>query len=189
MKCPSPSAAGPSTIAPAPSPKRTQVFLSVQSIILESTSAPTTSTFFHTPEAMPPAAIAMEYTPLVHPDCTSKAPAFFASSIPWSLGATPGKSVSGLFVATITISRSSGEMPLLRSASREAFSAIELVSSPSAAIWRLRMPVRSRIHSSLVSTMAVRSWFVSTFSGTYMPVPLIETGTPLKNPMGEPPLP
>src|SRR5215813_9808789 len=35
------------------------------------------------------------------------------------------------------------------------------------------MPVRSTIHSSEVSTSFVRSWFVSTRSGTYMPVPVI----------------
>src|SRR4029077_618153 len=38
---------------------------------------------------------------------------------------------------------------------------------------RSRMPVRSTIHSSDVSTSFSRSWFVSTRSGTYMPVPVI----------------
>src|SRR5512134_3624888 len=36
---------------------------------------------------------------------------------------------------------------------------------------RSRMPVRSRIHASEVSTMRSRSALVSTRSGTYMPVP------------------
>src|SRR5262245_29757141 len=35
------------------------------------------------------------------------------------------------------------------------------------------MPVRSRIHSSEVSTMCSRSRFVSTRSGTYIPVPVM----------------
>jgi hypothetical protein len=39
------------------------------------------------------------------------------------------------------------------------------VHSPSAAIRRSRMPVRVRIHSSLVSTIRSRSALVSTFSG------------------------
>src|SRR5437867_5689092 len=38
---------------------------------------------------------------------------------------------------------------------------------------RSRMPVRSRIHSSEVSTMCSRSRFVSTRSGTYIPVPVM----------------
>src|SRR6266487_3053281 len=38
---------------------------------------------------------------------------------------------------------------------------------------RSRIPVRSRIHSFEVSTMRSKSWFVSTRSGTYMPVPVI----------------
>src|SRR5262252_6078070 len=36
---------------------------------------------------------------------------------------------------------------------------------------RSMMPVRSRIHSSEVSTIRSKSWFVSRPSGTYMPVP------------------
>src|SRR5580765_7314312 len=36
---------------------------------------------------------------------------------------------------------------------------------------RSRMPVRSRIHSSEVSTILARSALLSTRSGTYMPVP------------------
>src|SRR2546422_7282883 len=36
---------------------------------------------------------------------------------------------------------------------------------------RSRIPVRSRIHSSEVSTRRSSSWFVTTRSGTYMPVP------------------
>lgn len=32
-------------------------------------------------------------------------------------------------------------------------------------MWRVRMPTRDRIHSSVVSTMAARSSLVSTFAG------------------------
>src|SRR6266540_362809 len=46
------SSVGFSTIAPAPSPKRMQVFRSVQSVRRVSASAPTTSSFFTAPDAM-----------------------------------------------------------------------------------------------------------------------------------------
>ena len=45
------SSLGFSTIAPAPSPKRMQVFRSVQSVIRVSVSTPTTSAFFTAPLA------------------------------------------------------------------------------------------------------------------------------------------
>ena len=56
-------------------------------------------------------------------------------------------------------------MPALSSARRAAAVARSEVSSPSAAMWRWRMPVRAAIHSSLVSTIFDRSSLVSTLSG------------------------
>ena len=58
------------------------------------------------------------------------------------------------------------------------------VSSPSAAMWRCSMPVRSWIHSSLVSTMFARSSLVRTRFGRCAPTPRITdrmnaTGSPL----------
>ena len=39
-------------------------------------------------------------------------------------------------------------------------------------MWRSLMPVRSTIHSSIVSMpIAAKSWFVITFAGTPRPVP------------------
>src|SRR5690606_27667885 len=38
------------------------------------------------------------------------------------------------------------------------------------------MPVRVTIHSSFVSTICSKSWFVRTRSGTYLPVPRMPTG-------------
>ena len=50
-----------------------------------------------------------------------------------------------------------------RAPARAAAVARSEVSSPSAAMWRSRMPVRCTIHSSDVSTIAARSSLVSTF--------------------------
>ncbi len=48
-------------------------------------------------------------------------------------------------------------------------------------MWRFSMPVRSRIHSSVVSTIFSKSLFVSTRLGIETPVPvIIEKGFLLK---------
>src|SRR6185436_6184797 len=54
---------------------------------------------------------------------------------------------------------------------RAAITARSELACSGAEIRRSRIPVRARIHSSDVSTIFSRSWFVSTRSGTYMPVP------------------
>jgi hypothetical protein len=58
-------------------------------------------------------------------------------------------------------------MPAISSACREATVAMSLVASSAAAIRRAPMPVRSRIHASLVSMpmFRERSSFVTTRSG------------------------
>ncbi len=53
----------------------------------------------------------------------------------------------------------------------DARSARSEVASPSATTRRSRIPVRSTIHWSFVSTSFSRSAFVTTFSGTNEPVP------------------
>src|SRR5438093_7250346 len=63
----------------------------------------------------------------------------------------------------------------MSSARWHATSARSLDAWSGAAMRRSRMPVRSTIHSSDVSTSFARSWFVSTRSGTYMPVPVMVT--------------
>src|SRR5689334_5167422 len=65
--------------------------------------------------------------------------------------------------------------PAMSSALRAAFSARSLDACSGAAMRRSRMPVRSTIHSSDVSTIRDRSSFVSRRSGTYMPVPVMVT--------------
>src|SRR4051812_38656651 len=69
--------------------------------------------------------------------------------------------------------RSSGRMFAASSARRAASTARSDEACSGAAMRRSRIPVRSRIHSSLVSTMRSKSALVSTRSGTYMPVPTI----------------
>ena len=73
--------------------------------------------------------------------------------------------MSGVEVATTIRSTSALVRPALASAQRHASSARSLVDSWSAAMWRSRMPVRSTIHASLVSTTDASSALVMIFSG------------------------
>src|SRR5216117_2999167 len=82
---------------------------------------------------------------------------------------------SGVVVASTIWSTSCGSSSAISSARRHAISARSLEACSGAAMRRSRMPVRSTIHSSDVSTSFARSWFVSTRSGTYMPVPVMVT--------------
>ena len=86
--------------------------------------------------------------------------------------------VSGDAVATTRRSMSVGDSParLIASAAAAVPSVDDV--SPGAAIRRSRMPVRSTIHSSLVSRVASRSAFVRRPSGTAVPQPSTETGRP-----------
>ena len=74
--------------------------------------------------------------------------------------AVAGKVRSGVEVAQTMRSMSIGSMPARTSAWREAAMPRSEVSSPSSAMWRCSMPVRSRIHSSVVSTRRAMSAFV-----------------------------
>ena len=91
-------------------------------------------------------------------------------------------------VAQMTRSTSAADSLAHANALSAAFTHIEDVVSPGPAICRWQMPVRVRIHSSLVSTSASRSWLVTMRSGTYDPQPVIAvwrcTGSPL---LGKPP--
>src|SRR5262245_48991396 len=64
-------------------------------------------------------------------------------------------------------------MRAISSARLHASSARSDEACSGAAMRRSTIPVRSRIHSSEVSTIRSRSWLVSRPSGTYMPVPAI----------------
>ncbi|MEA3345305.1 MAG: hypothetical protein U9Q78_03535 [Chloroflexota bacterium] len=83
--------------------------------------------------------------------------------------AVAGKRCSGVIVATMIRSRSAGSKAPFFSACRAASLANEAVVSPSSAMRRSWMPVRSLIHPSEVSTMRLRSSLVSTRSGSAFP--------------------
>ena len=78
----------------------------------------------------------------------------------WILTAVAGKVRSGVAVAQMTRSMSTGSMPARTSACLAAAMPRSEVNSPSAAMWRCLMPVRSMIHSSVVSTMREMSALV-----------------------------
>src|SRR5690349_13682306 len=80
---------------------------------------------------------------------------------------------SGVVVATMIWSMSVASSPAMARARCAAKRDRSEEACSGAPIRRSRMPVRSRIHSSEVSTMRSKSWFVSTRSGTYMPVPVM----------------
>ena len=102
----------------------------------------------------------------LHTAITSKAPAFTAPSLCWTIAAVLLMGTSGLLVASTTRSRSSGSTPASFSAGAAAFTAKSLVQSLSSAILRSLMPVFVVIHSSLVSTIWAQSSLVITFCGT-----------------------
>jgi hypothetical protein len=72
---------------------------------------------------------------------------------------------SPVTVPTMIMSRSDARTLAFSSAARAALLAKSLVSSPSAAMRRSRMPVRSVIHASDVSTIRSRSTLLSTLTG------------------------
>jgi len=89
----------------------------------------------------------------LHTAITSKAPAFTAPSLCWTMAAVLLMCTSGLLVARTIMSRSSGSTPASLSADAAALTARSLVQSSSSAILRSLMPVFVVIHSSLVSTI------------------------------------
>ncbi len=82
-----------------------------------------------------------------------------------------GNTMSGVVVPKAMKSTSAGRDARGIQGARAARSARSTVVSPLAAMCRRSIPVRSRIHSSLVSIIFSRSKFVRTFSGRYDPVP------------------
>ena len=81
--------------------------------------------------------------------------------------ATLGKGPSGEEVATRIMSSSEAATPDRSRASRAAAVASSNVGVPGSAIRRSRIPVRSAIHWSVVSTVRSSSAFVTIRSGTY----------------------
>src|SRR5262245_16535724 len=139
----------------------------------DSVSTPTTSTLSAMPAPTSPRASPMPNTNPVHAANMSYAAAFVAPSFCCSVHAHDGRMRSGVVVASTIWSTSSAFTFAISSARWQAISAMSLEAWSGAAMRRSRMPVRSTIHSSDVSTSFSRSWFVSTRSGTYMPVPVM----------------
>ena len=86
---------------------------------------------------------------------------------------------SGDEVATTSVSISSGATCAASSAFRAAIVAISEVGTAGSATWRCRMPVRSTIHASSVSTSFSSSALVTIRGGAWEPVPRIFTLIPL----------
>src|SRR6478609_9285925 len=78
----------------------------------------------------------------------------------WTATAVAGKVLSGVEVATTIRSIACASMPAWSRAARAALIARCEVNSPSAAMWRCRIPVRCTIHSSEVSIRAASSALV-----------------------------
>ena len=74
--------------------------------------------------------------------------------------------MSGVTLASTISSISAGSVLVCASTAFAASVAKCEVAMPFSTMWRSRMPVRVRIHSSLVSTIFSRSALVITFGGT-----------------------
>jgi hypothetical protein len=134
---------------------------------VECTSAPTTSTFLYAPTRTHASATLRPYRKPEHWLRTSSAgtpcrPSFSARKQP-----EPGKNTSGLRVAKTIMSTSATVRPARSRAIFAAGTARSLAPMPSCSMKRRSlMPVRWRIHSSLVGMSFARSSFVTTFVGT-----------------------
>jgi hypothetical protein len=105
----------------------------------------------------------------------SKAKACDAPICLCTMHAVDGKNMSGVAVATIITSISSGPRPASLMALRAASVARSDVAVLSSALCLLDIPVRSLIQVSLVSTIFSRSRLVSVPSGTCEPMPIMPT--------------
>ena len=160
--------------APAPSPKRTQVLRSDQSTSRDRVSAPITSTYSAALLAINPRATPRPYTNPEQAALKSNACRRVAPRPSCTREAVDGKRCSGEAVATITISTRFAGTSATRNASCAALMArVAVVSCGSVAMCLWRIPVRVRIHSSLVSTMRDRSSLVRMWLGTLFPHPTI----------------
>ena len=154
-----------STTAPAPSPNRTAVPRSFQSVIALSFSTPITNAFLTSPQRMYLSAIDRAYKKPEQAALTSMAPQSGRPSRACNRHAVLGNTRSGDVVPTINSPMSCGLTPAACIARCAATSAISPLVSSSRAIRRSLIPVRSRIHSSEVSSIFSRSALVTTFSG------------------------
>src|SRR5699024_12615627 len=108
---PLPSDTSPITAAPAPSPSKTQVLRSFQSIIFDNLSTPTMSMRLQLPVSKNCLSVNMAYMNPAQAAPTSIAAALLAPSLSSMIQATDGNGVSGVTVATIIMSNSDASTP------------------------------------------------------------------------------
>ena len=134
--------------------------------MLDILSAPTTTTFLHFPVSMncEPVATAKRNPEQAAPK--SYPHAFFAPILSQIILAVAGNKWSGVTVAQMSKSMSIGEIPRFSHSTFTASTAMSLVPNPSPfRMCRSEIPVRERIHSSLVSTIFSKSAFVRMSGG------------------------
>src|SRR6478735_5200148 len=165
--CPGPSTAS-STTAPEPSPNRIAVLRSSQSVIRARVSVPIISTR-REPSEISPWATTSPYTKPLQAALTSNAPPRVPSAA-WTVAEVAGTVRSGVVVASTSVSMSPASIPAMSSAARPLSIDRPAVVPPT---WRSRMPVRSTIHSSVVSRYWARSSFVTRLGGRAVPQPVM----------------
>ena len=163
---PYPSVLGSRSTAAAPSPKRGRVARSVGSIIEDILSPPTTMTFLFRPVSIYWAAVTRAKINPLQAARISKPKAFLSPHLAAVRLAVEGKNMSGVTVAHIIMSISSGSVLVFSNRSFTAFSVMYDVPSPSPfRIRRVLMPTLVIIHSSEVSTILLSSKLSSIYSG------------------------
>lgn len=138
---------------------------SVQSTRSDIFSAPMTSACCAAPARIVWSAVASAVQKPAQALLRSKTTADGIDRCAATLAAVEGERSIGEQVATMTCPMSDGASPEAASAFAPAAEAMSATVSFSAAMRRVAMPVRWRIHSSLVSTIFSRSALVSTRSG------------------------
>src|SRR5260370_9274490 len=136
-------------------------------------SLPITITFLCVPAPTNCAPTVSAYEKPEHAADRSKPHAFFAPIRHCTRQAVAGKNMSGVTLATIIISISAASVFDCASNAFAASVAKFDEAMPCCTMWRSRMPVRVRIHSSLVSTIFSKSALVITLGGTWPLTPVI----------------
>jgi hypothetical protein len=131
----------------------------------EKVSAPITSARLKAPLRSSASAVDSAKTKPEQTACRSKAAPWTMPRPACTVTAVAGKVWSGVEVASTIRSMLEASTWALISAARAACSARSEVSSPAAAMWRSRMPVRCTIHSSVVSTERASSSLLRTRAG------------------------
>lgn len=138
---------------------------SLQSVTADILSAPMTSARVAAPARTVWSAVASAWVKPAHTTLTSIAAGEGMPSRDATRAAMFGERSTAVEVATRTRSMSAGASPAAASAFAAACAASSSTGSSGPAMWRVRMPTRDLIHSSLVSTRAARSSLVRTFAG------------------------